>query len=437
MHRAKPLRRGEQGKKLRRRFEAHKVAAMKMHMPRNQVLKHFLDLQPADLNNRRTLCKLYLKSVLAGIWKNNGSSDVLDFMALAVKAVRDDTHGTPGLLLWHLLLNDARDRITGAHEQSVLLRWSSQERYDLYEDTCAQNNARGTVHTQVPPLTYDPDYEELRGYHHSFLLQCPFPQKTLPDSTDLWRSQHGRRLMIVRAGYTIVDGDVVGRSIPSGSIPRIVLPYIFAQAIRYGRYVCMGRTLHEFLKTTGFAAGSNTYRIVTEQTLNLSCSTIALHEIVHGVRGTDIYDTATVPIAAKIRIDPEELTISPENEVTALLTDAGKWESNIIISQPLFDLITENPVPLNIEHLARLTRSPRRMDLYSWLSYRTFYVRKPVSIPLSRLQPIFGSDIQCSRAFKHRIKNDLAAICEIHPYNIELDGQSLVIRKSRSHPTRF
>ena len=163
-----------QGKKLRRRFEAHKVAPMKMQKPRNQVFKQFLDLQPADLNNRRTLCKLYLNSVLAGIWGNKGPNDVLDFMALAAKAVRDDTYGTPGVLLWYLLQHDARDRITGAHEQSVLLRWSSQERWDLYEDTCAQNNARGKVHTQIPPLTYDPDYEELRGYHHSFLLQCPF-----------------------------------------------------------------------------------------------------------------------------------------------------------------------------------------------------------------------------------------------------------------------
>ena len=317
---------------------------MKRSTPRNQVLKHFLDLQPADLNNRRTLYRLYLTAVFAGIWKNSDSSDVLDFMALAVKAVRDDTQGTPGVLFWHLLINNARDRITDAHERTVLLRWSSQDRYDLYEDTCAQNNAHGTVHTQIPPLTYDPDYEQLRGYHHSFLLQCPFPQKTLPANTDLWRSQHGRRLMIVRAGYSVVDGDIISRAIPSGAIPRIVLPYIFAQAIRYGRYVCMGRTLHQFMKDTGFSTGARNYQAIKEQTFNLACSTISLHEIVQGRRGADIYATASVPIASKMRLDPEELTIRPENEVTDL-SDPQHWESNIIISPPLFDLITENPVP--------------------------------------------------------------------------------------------
>ena len=409
---------------------------MKRSTPRNQVLEHFLDLQPADLNNRRTLCMLYLKAVFAGIWKNNDASDVLDFMALAVKAVRDDTHGTPGVLLWHLLINNARDRITDAHERTVLLRWSSQERFDLYEDTCAQNNAHGTVHTQIPPLTYDPDYDQLRGYHHSFLLQCPFPQKTLPANTDLWRSQHGRRLMIVRAGYSVVDGDIISRAIPSGAIPRIVLPYIFAQAIRYGRYVCMGRTLHQFMKDTGFSTGARNYQAIKEQTFNLACSTISLHEIVQGRRGADIYATASVPIASKMRLDPEELTISPENEVTDL-SDPQHWESNIIISPPLFDLITENPVPLNIEHLARLTRSPRRMDLYCWLSYRTFYVRRTVRIPLSRLQPIFGLDIKCERLFRHRIRQDLSAICNVFPFKVELDGQHVELRRSRSHPTRY
>ena len=359
-----------------------------------------------------------------------------DLLHAGVDQVLYQYDTSPGILLWHLLLTDARDRITGAHEQTVLLRWSSQDRYDLYEDTCAQNNARGTVHTQIPPLTYDPDYEQLRGYHHSFLLQCPFPQKTLPANTELWRSQHGRRLMVVRAGYSVVNGDVVGRDIPSGAIPRIVLPYIFSQAVRYGRYVCMGRTLHQFMKETGFSTGSRNYQAITEQTLNLACSTITLHEIVHGSRGADIYDTAAVPIASKLRLDPEELTISPEHEVTAL-TNPQQWESNIIISQPLFDLITENPVPLNIEHLTRLTRSPRRMDLYCWLSYRTYYVRKTVRIPLTLLQPIFGSDIRCERLFKHRIKKDLAEICTIHPFRVELDGQSLKLQKPRSHPTRY
>ena len=77
------------------------------------------------------------------------------------------------------------------------------------------------------------------------------------------------------------------------------------------------------------------------------------------------------------------------------------------------------------------------MDLYCWLSYRTFYVRKTVRIPLSRLQPIFGLDIKCERAFKHRIRRDLSAICNVFPFRVELDGQHVELRRSRSHPTRY
>ncbi len=399
-------------------------------------LRHFKDLRPADLANRKILTELYRESARAGIWPNRSAHDVLDFMSLAAKAVRDDTFGTPGVLFWHLLGTDARDRITGAHEKTALMRWASQERHDLFEDVCGQNNPRGKVHTSVPAVTYDPDYEELRGYHHSYLLQCPFPQKPLAARTNIWRSRHGQRMMIVRSGFTVVDDSIVHREVPCGSMPRIILPYIFAQAIRYGRFVCMGRTLHEFMRQTGYSTGSKNYRSISRQALDLACSTISLHEIADGRGGVDVYKTATVPIASKLEhgpMAPEGLTISPESASTA--DSAGwQWNSNIIISEPLFDLITENPVPLNIRHLARLTRSPRRMDLYSWLSYRTFYVSKTVHIPLARLHPIFGTEIRCTRAFKYRIRKDLAAICAVHPYNVGLDGNDLVIRKSKHHP---
>ena len=420
-----------------------KNARMTAPVNRRQLLQQILNLQPADLNNRKTLAKFYLQSVVAGVWPNNSQRDVLDYLAIAAKAVRDDSYGTPGALFWYLLTNNARDRISNEIEQSVLCKWSSKERFDLYESAHTNNNPQNTVHTRIPPLSHDSEYEQLNGYHHSFLLQCPFPQKPPPTNTEYWRSQHGRRIVVVRAGYTLSNGEIVSRPIPSGAIPRILVPYMFAQAIRYGRYVCMGRTLHEFIKTTGLSSGSKTYKTVSEQTINLACSTISLHEVIHGATEDDIYDTAIVPIASKHRLDPDALTIGPgessaDTSPAPSIGTRGKqrWDPHIIISDPLFNLITENPIPINIRHLSQLTRSPRRMDIYSWLSYRSFYLRNTVRIQISRLQPIFGCEIRCKRLFKHRLKQDLAEICAVRPFKVELDKECLVLRKSGRRSNR-
>ena len=133
---------------------------------RNQLLKQYLRLQPADLNNRTTLAKFYTQSVIAGIWPNESARDVLDYMGLAAKAVHDDTYGTPGVLFWHLLTANARDRISNDNEKSVLSKWSSQDRFDLHQSTLANNNAQSTIHTQIPALTHDSGYENLSGQNN-------------------------------------------------------------------------------------------------------------------------------------------------------------------------------------------------------------------------------------------------------------------------------
>ena len=94
----------------------------------------------------------------------------------------------------------------------------------------------------------------------------------------------------------------------------------------------------------------------------------------------------------------------------------------------------KKPMPVRLDHLKALSKSPRRMDLYTWLSNRVYYVRKnPVRVPLVSLHEQFAPEIDPGhhRLFKSRLKRDLAAIQDVYQsFNIELSSSNLTVYAS-------
>ena len=68
------------------------------------------------------------------------------------------------------------------------------------------------------------------------------------------------------------------------------------------------------------------------------------------------------------------------------------WESKIELGEDLFNEIISHPVPLNMNTLKALKRSPLGLDLYLWLVYRTFPLRAPLRLTWRQLYQQFGSD---------------------------------------------
>ena len=53
------------------------------------------------------------------------------------------------------------------------------------------------------------------------------------------------------------------------------------------------------------------------------------------------------------------------------------WESKIRLGEDFFNEIINHPVPLNMNTLTALKRCALGLDLYLWLTYRTFTLRAP------------------------------------------------------------
>ena len=68
------------------------------------------------------------------------------------------------------------------------------------------------------------------------------------------------------------------------------------------------------------------------------------------------------------------------------------WDSKIYLGEAFFNEIIRHPVPLNMNTLTALKRSPLGLDLYLWLVYRTFPLRAPQRLSWQQIYRQFGVD---------------------------------------------
>ena len=66
------------------------------------------------------------------------------------------------------------------------------------------------------------------------------------------------------------------------------------------------------------------------------------------------------------------------------------WDSKIRLGEDFFNEIISHPVPLDMNTLTALKRSPLGLDLYLWLTYRTFTLRAPQRLSWANLYRQFG-----------------------------------------------
>ena len=85
------------------------------------------------------------------------------------------------------------------------------------------------------------------------------------------------------------------------------------------------------------------------------------------------------------------------------------WDSKIELSEKFFNEIINHPVPLDMNTLTALKRSPLGLDLYLWLVYRTFALRAPLRLSWPTLYRQFGVDP--SRANDNRTVQDFRKDC--------------------------
>ena len=390
----------------------------------------FANITAETLRSNEGLGELYLEAVRLGWW-DRGNAAVLEFWCLAEKALQDDTRGTPGRLFHSLVKEKATGRVTNDHEARALARMPGQAREELAARAASRRPAVSEPQVskgsgeRLPSAVEEEDVAVFDapgvGYHHSLMMMCFLPQKPLPEGERIYETRHGRAALRVVAGG-VAKPDEVGVfkecPVPFGSRARVILPYINGFAVQNRtREVDLGASLRKFLDKIGMSYDGRRGRQVTEQ-----IEAIAAAHIMLGVWGQAGTETRYGRVA-------DEISFWLERDENQRLM----WQPSMLLSDQYFEVLQERPVPVDMAHLMKLARSPRRMDLYSWLTYRTSRISKGqvVRIRLEDLQSVFGPDIASKKDFRAKLRRDLAAIGKVYRgFKVSIEGDILVLRAS-------
>ncbi len=112
------------------------------------------------------------------------------------------------------------------------------------------------------------------------------------------------------------------------------------------------------------------------------------------------------------------------------------WRSTVTLSPGFFEAIVDRPVPIDLRVL-RALRSPMALDLYSWLTYRNSYLRRPARIPWGALGKQFGADYGDRKDFKRKFLAALGQVLVLYPAaRVEQVRGGVLLKPSPSHIPR-
>ena len=198
--------------------------------------------------------------------------------------------------------------------------------------------------------------------------------------------------------------------IPYGSIPRVILAWICSEAVKTKeRSLSLGHCQSEFLNTLKLHNNGRDIARFREQALRLFKSVISV----------EYSDENDGDLSAR-------LLISESSHVfwhPKISEQRGLWESSLELSEGFFREIMASPVPIDMRVFHALSKSPLAMDIYTWLTYRMFVLRRSgrasAFVPWAGLQLQFGSGYQendqGARDFKKRFRLRLKEVLLFYP----------------------
>ena len=238
----------------------------------------------------------------------------------------------------------------------------------LRRDPPAQHSF--TLADQVHQLVSASEADPERGFMARMMALC-----SLPRSNPGNRHQYKR----VNGPYKLILSRMGEYKLPFGNLPRLLMAWVSTEAVRtQSRELVLGRSLSEFMRALGvYDTGGRTQRRLRNQMNRLFNASVKFtHEHEHGER------FITSQIA-----DRGEFWWNPKQPDVPML-----WESKIRLGEDFFNEIIRHPVPLDMNALKALKRSPLGLDLYMWAVYRTFSLNRPMRLSWPQLYRQFGAD---------------------------------------------
>ncbi len=225
-----------------------------------------------------------------------------------------------------------------------------------------------------------PDEPQSLLFQHTVLCQTCLPFRDPGDEARTWERLNGNVHLKVLAGEAMHpdQGRLVPLGLPFGPKARMILMHINQQALRQqSAEIEIQNTLSQFVRRTlELDPNGRNMRIVKEQLARLSAASIRL-----GV----VKDGHAVTINSQI-VTAFDIWF-PKDERQRVL-----WPSTIRLSADYWESLKAHAVPLDEDHIARLSHSALALDIYAWLANRLHRIpaNAPIRVSWTALHGQFG-----------------------------------------------
>jgi Plasmid encoded RepA protein len=197
--------------------------------------------------------------------------------------------------------------------------------------------------------------------------------------------------------------------LPYGSYPRLLLAWMSTEAVRTkSPHLELGASLGSFMGKLGLIPTGGRWGTIAP--LRRQVEALCAMNVSAEFRNDRATEYAATRVAGHVKLwwDPKR-------------PDQGAlWRSTITLSTEFYKQVIDRPVPVSVDALRALKRSPLALDLYAWLTYRAYRLNKPsVVVPWDALQLQFGAgypdDNHGRYDFKRKAIAALVKIVDVYP----------------------
>ena len=246
------------------------------------------------------------------------------------------------------------------------------------------------VNQLVSASEADPDL----GFMGRTMALCSLPRSN-PGNRKEYKRVNGPFTL-----YMVAGG---GNKLPFGNLPRLLLAWVCTESVRTkSRELVLGRSLSEFMRTLDIYSNSGRVhtRLRNQMKRLFGCTVTMVYEEPGGFARVSSFVA-----------DKHEFWWNERKP-----NESSLWESKIYLGEQFFNEIIRHPVPLDMNTLTALKRSPLGLDLYLWLTYRMFTLKHPLRLTWRQVYRQFGahpakaSDNNTVQAFRYKVLRELKKI---------------------------
>ena len=230
-----------------------------------------------------------------------------------------------------------------------------------------------TVADQVNQLVGASEAAADMGFMARLMALCCLPRTNPGDQPQYKR---------VNGPYTLIMTATSEYKLPFGNLPRLLLAWVCTEAVRtQNRELVLGASLAEFMRKLGISSDSGGSRGERTRLRN------QMKRLFHASVRLIYEDKNGMMSAGSLIADRTELWWNERKP-----DESSLWKSKIYLGEAFFNEIIRHPVPLDMNTLKALKRSSLGLDIYLWVTYRTFSLKRPMRLSWKQLYRQFGVD---------------------------------------------